>query len=168
MVHLKQSTFMLMRPTLRLSLIVGCLLVAPFSATTIHAQEANPDFNGQIQTTLPSNEQLLGEIRDALPSDDLVVIVGQTDTTVSLGEDLVQQLATALSMAPDDASRSRIEGVLTHSQAALVSLRMAQTETTLDSARARLDAARGEAQESLDELRPFVLGLVATGAITGK
>jgi hypothetical protein len=157
-----------MRLSLRLLLTSGGLMVALLSANTIHAQEVSPDFPGRIQTTLPSNEQLLGQILDTLPSDDLNLIAGETGVTVDVGEDLVQQLHLALSVAPDDAARSRVEGVLTHTQAALSSLRLAQTEATLESARGRLDEARGEALEGLDELRPFVLGLVTSGEITGK
>lgn len=158
----------LTRPMVRASLAAGWLVVALLSAATSHAQEASPGFAGQIQTTLPANEQLVGQIQDTMPGDDLNLVSDQVGTTVGVGEDLVQQLTSALSLAPDDATRSRIEGVLAHTQSALDSLHLAQTETTLDSARGRLDQARGEAQEGLDELRPFVLGLVGTGAITGK
>jgi hypothetical protein len=166
MVHIRLGTSI--RPGWRTSLLVGCLVVAPFSASAAHAQEVTPDFATQMQTTLPSNEQLVGQIGAALPADDLIVISDEAGLTTGVGEDLVDQLTFALALAPDDASRSRIEGVLTHTQAALASLRLAQAGTTLDSARASLDAARGEAEEALSELRPFVLALVASGAITGK
>jgi hypothetical protein len=55
--------------------------------------------------------------------------------------------------------------VLTHTQAAVASVHLAQLETTADAARGRLDQARGEAQEGLDELRPFVLGLATPVAM---
>ena len=156
------------RPSLRVPLAVSWLAIALFIAPNAHAQQVSPDFAGTVQTTLPSNEQLLGQIQDTLPGQDLAAVSDQTDATLSTGEDLVQQLNTARTLAPDDATRSRIEGVLMHTQAAVDSLSMVQSETSLDSARGRLDQARGEVQESLDELRPFVLGLVSIGAITGK
>ena len=151
----------------RAPFVVACLTVASFAAPA-HAQQMSPDFNRQVQTTLPSNEQLLGQIQDALPTEDLSTVVDQTNGSVSTAQDLVDQLQSALSLAPDDITRSRIEGVLSHTHAALDSLEAAQSESSLDSARGRLDQARGEAQEALSELRPFVLGLVATGDITGK
>jgi len=58
--------------------------------------------------------------------------------------------------------------VLTHITGSVDALRLAQTETSLDSARARLDQARGEAQEALSELQPFVVGIPATVPTTGK
>jgi hypothetical protein len=85
-----------------------------------------------------------------------------------VAEELQQQLSAAISLSPDDASRSRLEGVLTHTQAVLDSLRMAQVENNLDSARGRLDQARGEAQEGLGELQPFVVGLPVPSVSTGK
>ena len=121
-----------------------------------------------MQTTLPANELLVEEIRAAIPSEDVATLTEHSALTFDIGENLVQQLTLALDRAPDDASRSRVEGVLVHMQAALESLRMVQSDTTLDSARGRLEQARGEAQEALDELRPFIFALVARGAISGK
>jgi len=150
-------------------LAVASLLLAIGATTPSYAQTVvSPDFADQVQTTLPSNEQLVGQIQDALQSDDLNVISGAAVQFAGLGDSLNAQLARALSVAPDDATRSRIEGVLTHTRAAVASLRNAQTETTVDAARGRLEEARGEAREALGELQPFVLGLVASGVITGK
>jgi hypothetical protein len=115
------------------------------------------DFVAEIQPTLPANEQLLGQISDAIPSSDLDSVVAQTGLTLGVGEDLQNQLDTALALAPDDAARSRLEGVIAHTQAALDSLHMVKAADNLVVARGRLDQARGEAQEGLDELRPFVL-----------
>jgi hypothetical protein len=149
-------------------LFLGCVLAIISSVTTTAAQTITPDFGGQIQTTLPSNEQLVGQIQDALPNNDLNTVSDQTGVTIGVAQDLVLQLNRALMVAPDDASRSRIQGVLNHIQAALDSLRQADSDVTLDAARGHLDQARGEALESLNELRPFVLGLVGSGVITGK
>jgi hypothetical protein len=153
---------------LRLSLIVGCLVASLLSATTTSAQVITPDFPSLVQPTLPANQLLVGQITDALSRTDLGTVSDLTGSTVSVDENLVQQLTTALNNAPDDASRSRIQGVLTHLQAALDSLRQAQTADSLDLARARLDQARGEAQEALTELQPFVVGMATTGAISVK
>ena len=153
---------------LRLSLTAACLVAALVSATTAQAQVVAPDFAGQIQPTLPANELLVGQIQDALPTTDLNLLSQQTAVTLGVGEELQQLLSQALAIAPDDAARSRLEGVLTHTTATLDSLRQVPVEATLDSARGRLEQARGEAQEGLDELRPFVLTLPATGVVSGK
>src|SRR5260221_8969726 len=153
---------------LRFFLGIGCIVAVMVVTPIASAQALSPDFGNQVQPTLPANEMLVGQIHDALPSADLDQMTGQAMDTVGLGQDLEQQLNVAMSRAPDDASRSRLEGVRAHTIAALNALRLVQVEPTLDAARSRLEQARGEAQEGLDELRPFVLGLVISGDITGK
>lgn len=153
---------------LRVTFAGSLLALSVIAAPSVHAQQVSPEFTGQLQTTLPSNEQLVGEIQDTLPAGDLMSISDQTATSVATGEGLLDQLSAASSLAPDDTTRSRIEGVITHTQAALDSLQLVESEGSLESARGRLDQARGEAQEGLNELRPFVLGFVQSGAITGK
>jgi hypothetical protein len=106
-----------------------------------------------------TNEQLIRQILEALPSTDLGVLSQQTGVILDLGQQLEQQLSAALATAPDDVARSRVEGVLTHTEAAVESLRLAGQETTLDATRGRLEQARGEAQESLSELQPFVVSV---------
>src|SRR5262245_42434753 len=103
----------------RLSLVLGCVLALLTSISTTPAQTISPEFGGQIQTTLPSNEELLGQIQETLPNTDVNSVSDQTGLTIGVAQDLVQQLNRALIVAPDDASRSRIEGVLNHVQAAL-------------------------------------------------
>jgi hypothetical protein len=105
---------------------------------------------------LTANELLVRQIRETLPAGDLEAMSQQTARLLGAGEQLEQQLSQALTSAPDDTARSRVEGVLTHTQAAVESLRLAGQESTLDATRGRLEQARGEAQEGLDELRPFV------------
>jgi hypothetical protein len=153
---------------LRHSVIAACLLAGALSATTAHAQVDSPDFPGQLQPTLPANEQLVAQIATALPADSMDAVTNQATSALGVGTDLAQQLSDLLAIAPDDATRSRVEGVLTHVSATVDSLRMAKMETSLDSARARFDQARGEAQEALDELQPFVVSLPATMPIAGK
>lgn len=149
---------------IRVLFIVICFLLASARAGVIHAQVG--DFVGELQPTLPANELLLDQIRTALPATEIDALTLNTDVLLSTAQDLQLQLNQALTLAPDDAARSRVEGVLGHTQAAVDALHLAQAEDNLDSARGRLDQARGEAQESLDELRPFVQGL--TPPPTGK
>jgi hypothetical protein len=144
--------------------VVLLMLVQP--AATASAQSAN--FTGQIQPTLAANELFLSQIRQALPSSDMDTLAQQIATTLDVGQQLAQQLEQAVGLAPDDATRSRVEGVLTHTQAAVASLQLAQVETSAEAARGRLDQARGEAQEGLDELRPFVLGLARPVAMPAE
>ena len=139
----------------RVLFLVMCFVLAGALPSLAAAQTG--DFAGEIQPTLPANEQLVGQIRDAMPSNELESVVAQTGLTLGVGEDLQSQLKAALALAPDDASRSRLEGVITHTQAALDSLQLIKVADDLSVARGRLDQARGEAQEGLDELRPFVL-----------
>ena len=153
----------------RVPVVASALALAMLAAPAAHAQQVvSPDFANQVQTTLPSNEQLLGQIQDTLPSTNLSTLSSQTADSVSTGQALMDELNAAFNLAPDDATRSRIQALINHTQSALDSLQMAQSATSLDAARGRLDEARGEVQESLNELQPFVLGLVASGAITGK
>jgi len=138
------------------------------SANTAQAQVVNSDFPGQLQPTLPANEELVTQIVLALPGTDLNAVTDQVGSALNVGADLEQQLSQLLAIAPDDPTRSRVDGVLTHITGSVDALRLAQTETSLDSARARLDQARGEAQEALSELQPFVVGIPATVPTTGK
>lgn len=153
---------------MRVAFAASLLALSVIAVPSVHAQQISPEFTGQLQTTLPSNEQLVGQIQDSMPATDLTSISDQTAISVATGENLLEHLSAASSLAPDDATRSRIEGVVTHTQAALDSLHMVESDSSVDSARGRLDQARAEAQEGLDELRPFVLGFVQSGAITGK
>jgi hypothetical protein len=154
---------------LRLTLVVGCLVASLLSATATHAQVISPDFSDQLQPTLPANQDLLDQILQLLPATDLAAITDQSGSTLSAATDLEQQLNQLLANAPDDPARSRLEGVLTHVQASVAALNLVQTETSLDSARARLDQARGEANEALSELQPFVMSIPpAEVPTTGK
>jgi hypothetical protein len=153
---------------LRFFLSISCLTAAFIIAPPAHAQQVSPDFAGNVGPTLPTNELLLGQIHDALPMSDQDETAAQTLEALATGQDLEQQLTLALALAPDDATRSRLDAVRTHTTAALDALRLVELEPTLDAARSRLQQAWGEAHEGLDELRPFVLDLVASGDIAGK
>ena len=153
---------------LRVSVVAACLVAGLMATTSVQAQEIGTDFPGQLQPTLPANEELVSQIGQALPATDLSTLSDQAGTALSVGTDLEQQLSDLLPIAPDDAARSRISGVLTHIQASVGSLQLAQMETSVDSARARFDQARGEAQEALSELQPFVVSLPSVTPIAGK
>jgi hypothetical protein len=142
------------------SLVVATSLA--LVAATAAAQLAS--FGDIVQPTLPANEQLVTQIGAAMPAGDLGTLVSAADVSLTTGGTLQQQLESALAAAPDDAARSRIQGVLNHTQAALQSLRQVRDETSLDAARGRLDQARGEAVEGLSELRPFVLSMTTAAA----
>lgn len=150
------------------SVIAVCLVVSLAVTMSVQAQEITTDFPGQLQPTLPANEELVSRIGMGVPATDLAVLTDQAGTALNVGTDLEQQLSDLLPIAPDEAARSRISGVLTHIQASVGSLQLAQTETSLDSARARFDQARGEAQEALDELQPFVVSVPSIMPIAGK
>src|SRR5436190_22349491 len=107
---------------LRFFLGIGCLAAVVVVAPIASAQALSPDFGDQVQPTLPANELLVGQIHDALPSANLDEMTGQAMDTVGLGQELEQQLGQAMLIAPDDASRSRLEGVRTHTSAALGAL----------------------------------------------
>jgi hypothetical protein len=147
---------------MRFILTLTCL-AAVMIAPTVHAQELSPDFASNVQPTLPANELLVGQLHDAL---DLTPT--EPSDSIATAEDLERQLSIALAMAPDDAARSRLDGVHTHTVAALDALRLVDDQSSLDVARSRLEQARAEAQEGLDELRPFILNMVVTGELTGK
>jgi hypothetical protein len=149
------------------SLFIVLFFVLAGARASLAGAQAD-DFIGQIQPTLPANELLVDQITATIPFTDINDLIVQTGQTISVAEELQQQLSAAIALSPDDASRSRLESVLTHTQAVLDSLRMAQLEDNLDSARGRLDQARGEAQEGLDELQPFVVGLPVPAISTGK
>ena len=114
-----------------------------------------PGFSDQVRMAVPTNEQLVQQIRTAMPMNELVILADQNELALVGAEQLEQQLADALAVAPDDAARSRLDGVLTHTRAALDALRLTTAEATVDSAHGRLDQALGEALEGLNELRPF-------------
>ena len=152
----------------RSSVFAACLAVSLALTTSVQAQEIPTDFPGQLQPTLPANEELVSQISAGLPATDLAALTDQAGTALNVGTDLEQQLSQLLPLAPDDAARSRVSGVLTHIQASLDSLRTAQSETSVDSAHARFDQARGEAQEALDELQPFVVSVPSLMPIAGK
>ncbi|MBI3978141.1 MAG: hypothetical protein HY331_08145 [Chloroflexi bacterium] len=119
------------------------------------------DFNGLVRSALSANVQLVQQIRQALDADDLSTVKVQARVAAGTAEQVESLLAEALGVAPDDPSRSRVEGVLIHIRAALNALRLVGQETTLDGARSRLNQARGEAEEALAELRPFAEALPA-------
>ena len=140
--------------------LIAAAGLALFGATTASAQVAS--FDDQVRTSVAMNEQLVRDVVQALPAEDPGVLADASAAAVAQAEQPEQQLGDALAVAPADADRSRLSGVLTHTRAALSSLRQVSSETDIDAARGRLDQARGEAIEGLDELRPYAETLPAS------
>lgn len=113
------------------------------------------DFGSLVSSATTATQQFVDQTNLALQATDLATLQARTQTAVATGEQVESLLEAALALAPDDPSRSRVEGVLTHIRAALQSGRMALQETEFDAARAAVDAMRGEAEEALVELVPF-------------
>ena len=123
------------------ALVIGAALAQDFASFVTQASQANQEWVDQIGL--------------ALEATDLDTLQARTATAVATGEQVESLLRAALPLAPDDASRSRVEGVLTHVVAALEAGRDALAATEFDMARSSVDAMRGEALEALLELAPF-------------
>jgi hypothetical protein len=140
-----------------LTAVAWLILIAATSLTTASADEA--DFGSAVNGTVRLNEQVLQHIDQALASGDLDALKHGALSALPSANQLEWQLSEARSLAPDDSGRSRIEGILTHTQAAIEALGLTSSETGFDAARGRLNQARGEINEGLDELRPFAMTL---------
>jgi hypothetical protein len=134
--------------TAALALAVA-LWTAPAAAQT-------QDFNSLARAGLAGNQQLVQQIRTALTQSDLTVLKQQTSAALATAQQVDTLLSQARPLAPDDGSRSRIEGLQQHIRASINALTAALQETTVDATRARLDQARGEAEEALSEFVTFV------------
>lgn len=122
------------------------------------------DLDSLVASALSANRQLVAQTNLALEAEDLATLQARTAAAVATGQQVESLLRSALALAPDDASRSRIEGVLTHIRAAIQSGQTALEATEFDPARAAVDAMRGEAEEALVELAQFAEQPVAPQA----
>lgn len=113
------------------------------------------DFGSLVASATAANQQFVQQTRFALEAQDLATLQARAATAVATGEQARSLLSEALSLAPDDASRSRVEGVLTHITAAVEAGRAALQATNFGAARGFVDAMRGEAEEALAELPPL-------------
>jgi len=135
---------------------LGVALAALFPPS---AAAQNQDFSGLVRSALFGNEQLVTQIQAAQAPGDLAAVKAKTAPALTTSEQVEGWLTKALPMAPDDASRSRVEGVLQHIKDTTAALRQTAPESTVDAAFARLDQGRGEAVEALSELKPFAEAL---------
>lgn len=138
-----------MLKTLKMTAVV--LLFQALMAVPVLAQ----DFDSLVSSAASATQQFVDQTNLALEATDLSTLQARTRTAVATGQQVESLLQSALSLAPDDASRSRVEGVLTHITAAIASGQDALQATDFDVARAAVDAMRGEAEEALAELAPF-------------
>jgi hypothetical protein len=138
-----------------LTVVAWLILIAAASITTAAAEEA--DFGSAVNSTVPLNEQVLQRIDHALTLGDVDALKQAAWSALPTARQLERQLGEALSLAPDDSGRSRIEAILTHTQAAIDALDLTSGEVGIDAARGRVIQARGEFNEGLDELRPFAV-----------
>ncbi len=148
--------------TLRTLKITAVVLL--FQALTIVPALAQ-DFNSLMSSAASTNQQFLDQTNRALEATDLATLQARTRTAVATGQQLESLLRAALAAAPDDASRSRAQGALTHITAAVQSGQAALQATDFGSARGFVDAMRGEAMEALSELAPFARAPQAPAAL---
>jgi hypothetical protein len=136
---------------LRKVMMTAALLVLPLlMAGTALAQ----DFGSLVSAASSANSQFVQQTDSALQATDLTTLQAGARTAVATGKQVQSDLQTALSIAPDDASRSRVQGVLTHITAAVSSGQSALQASDFSTARGAVDAMRGEAQEALTEVAP--------------
>jgi hypothetical protein len=95
-----------------------------------------------------------------LTATDLTTLQAGSATALATAKTVQSDLQSALAIAPDDASRSRAQGLLNHINAVVSSLQSVATATSFDAAHSDLNAARGEAVEALNE---FPAKLPVTG-----
>src|SRR5262249_34468384 len=134
--------------------IVGAILA--MHALALGAAQAQ-DFGSLVSQAVAANQQLVDHINAATRAPDLATLRADISLGVASARATQALLQEARAVAPDDAARSRAQGVLTHIAASLGAATQASRATTLGVARSRVDAARGEAVEALRELPPATL-----------
>lgn len=135
-----------------LTVVALLSMLATFSpATTVEAQ----DLATLLNQAVAAGDEMIGHIQAGLATSDIAAARAQAQLAAATGERWQALLGEALTLAPDDASRSRIESVLIHVRDATRSANLAATGPESE-VKSRLDAARGEAEEAQAELRPFV------------
>ncbi len=132
--------------TVVLVLVLTLLLFTP----TVGAQDLGTLLNQAIQ----SSNQMLSSIQTGLQTTDLAIARAQARAAVAEGQSAQTALEQALALAPDDATRSTISANITHIKAAIDAANQAATGPDSD-VKGKLDAARGEAEEALNELKPL-------------
>ncbi len=113
------------------------------------------DFNSLVASAAAANNLWVTQIATAAQSTTLAQLQAANTTALATGQREQSLLRSALAIAPDDASRSRVQGVLNHVTAAIMSAQQKSQATTLDVAQSFLNAERGEAVEAQSEIVPF-------------
>ena len=117
-----------------------------------HAQ----DFSTLVQEAATANQQWLSAIDTASQATDLATLKAEAAAALAIGERTQSLLQQALPLAPDDATRSRISGLLAHVNNAVDAGRRVASETTLSAAQSDLNAERAEANEARTEIATFL------------
>jgi len=125
-----------------LGLLIQALTIGPGFAQ---------DFSSLVSQAGTLTRQWVSQIDTALQATNLTTLHAQAATALATGQQVQSLLQAALPLAPDDASRSRIQALLTHVSSAIQSGQQVAQATDLDTARSKLNAERGEAQEALNE-----------------
>lgn len=136
------------------ALAVSAALVAALVATG-PAVAVGPDYPSLLGSALVSNAQLVGLIRSTPAEGALDALKIQSGAALGTAEEVQGLLSQALVLAPDDLSRSRVEGIVRHINAAVDPLRLATEETTVDATRGRLSQAGAEAEEALSAFASY-------------
>lgn len=127
-----------------------------------HAQ----DFSSLIQQAATANQQWLTALDKAGQATDLATLQSQAATALALGKQTQSLLQQALSLAPDDAARSRVSGLLAHVNNAVAAGDRIASETSLSAAQSDLNAERAEVNEAMNEFQPFAPTTAPTTSIT--
>lgn len=114
----------------------------------------------EIQAALTATQQMVNTTLQAGQATNLATARSLAQSAVASGQTAVTHLQTALPLATDDATRSRISALITHLQAAIAAGNLAVSGPDAE-VKSRIDAMRGEAQETLNEFAP--LGLPSAG-----
>jgi len=134
--------------------VLTIAIVAVLAQALVIGAAFAQDFASLVSQASAANNTWVSQINAALQATDLVTLKADAATAQATGGQVQSLLQAALPLAPDDASRSRVQGVLTHVMAALQSGQRVATDADLSAARSDLNAERGEAQEALNELAP--------------
>ncbi|MBI2952992.1 MAG: hypothetical protein HYY30_01665 [Chloroflexi bacterium] len=132
--------------TVALVLLLAAFLFIPVA----EAQDIGTLLSQSVQV----GEEMLQSILRGLQATDIATARAEAIAAVNAGERWLAILNAALALAPDDATRSTIEANIVHVREATTSANLAATGPDSE-VKSRLDAARGEANEALTELRPL-------------
>ncbi|HLH73131.1 MAG TPA: hypothetical protein VKX96_07590 [Chloroflexota bacterium] len=136
-----------------LKVVILCLVVPALLAMPVFAQS----FSSLVAQAAVLNQQWVNQLDTALNATTLSGVQAGATTAIATGKQIQALLNEALPLAPDDASRSRISGLLAHVNAALQDGQQAVQATNFDTARGDVNAMHGEAAEALNEFPTTML-----------